>query len=289
MIKVKLICSWTDSPTICRSWNKMSQGDYNWNNVKIVSNDSEKPDYYCLINYTNDKNSYIPAKTIYMLMEPRHHILPQWPDPKKIAFFSVLSRNNIEWHLSKTYKQLLEEPIIKTQCLSTVVSDKYNDPGHIKRIDFLRYLHQQEFEFEFDLYGQSNRFNFSHYRGSLPIWQKDSGILPYKYTIACENSSHPNYFTEKIVDAILGECLCFYWGCPNISDYIDRDAYIILDLDDFEKSFKIIKEAIATDQWEVKIEIIKKEKLKILNDLQFFPTLEKIILSKIGAPVTLSV
>ena len=54
-------------------------------------------------------------------------------------------------------------------------------------------------------------------------------------------------------------------------------AYIQLDMNDFDKSFNIIVNAIEKNEWEKRINIIQKEKYKILNELQFLPTLHKII------------
>jgi len=276
MIKVKLLCNWCHSNALAQSWNKMSQGNFRWNNIQILTDDSVKPDYYCLINFT-ESEEFDPTKTIYMTMEPLIHIQSypgKWNSIKKSDMLYTLPRNNIEWHLGKTYSELSREPIIKTKLISTVVSDLYRDPGHIKRVDFIKYLQQQDFDL--DIYGRSNKLNLKNYLGPLPTYNKDAGILPYKYTIACENSSEKGYFTEKIVDAILGECLCFYWGCPNITEYLNEMTYIRLDLDDFQKSYQIIKNAIATNQWEVRLTAIKKAKYKILNELQFFPTLARI-------------
>ena len=107
------------------------------------------------------------------------------------------------------------------------------------------------------------------------IFQKDDGLMPYKYTIACENCSEPGYFTEKLADAILSECLCFYWGCPNLEEYIDGDAFVRLDLDNFEGSMEIVKRAIVEDWWVKRIDIIRREKKKILEEIGFFPRLKK--------------
>jgi hypothetical protein len=48
-------------------------------------------------------------------------------------------------------------------------------------------------------------------------------------------------------------------------------------MNNFEKSYQIIKKAIKEDWWSQRIDIIRKEKQKILNELAFFPTLHKII------------
>jgi hypothetical protein len=49
-------------------------------------------------------------------------------------------------------------------------------------------------------------------------------------------------------------------------------------MDDFEGSYRTIKTAIEEDWWSQRISIIRQEKQKILNELAFFPTIERIIL-----------
>ena len=73
------------------------------------------------------------------------------------------------------------------------------------------------------------------------------------------------------------ETLIFYYGCPNVSDYIDSRAFVQLDIDNFEKSYQIITQAISEDWWSQRIDIIRQEKRKILGELAFFPTVDKII------------
>ena len=92
-----------------------------------------------------------------------------------------------------------------------------------------------------------------------------------------ENNFEKNYITEKLWEPILCETLVFYYGCPNVADYIDPRAFVLLDINDFERSYQIIKQALKEDWWSQRIEFIRKEKRKILDELAFFPTIEKII------------
>ena len=48
----------------------------------------------------------------------------------------------------------------------------------------------------------------------------------YKFVIAFENSSAPNYITEKIFQALLAGCIPIYWGADNIKQYINPDCFI---------------------------------------------------------------
>jgi GR25 family glycosyltransferase involved in LPS biosynthesis len=156
-----------------------------------------------------------------------------------------------------------------------VVSSRHELPGHRKRLAFLRFL--QTRGVAFDLYGYRNDAGLASYVGPLPPHQKDDGILPYRYTFNAENHAVPNYCTEKLGDALLGECLCFYWGCPNIHEHLDPEAYVVLDLDDFEASYRRMLAAIQNDEWSQRLAAIRREKHRILDELQFFPTLERAI------------
>ena len=288
IVRLKMLGDWTSSKNLCNMWNKMSKGNYTWNNLRMVY---EGPyDYIILINRTPDELSENDIKkTILFRMEPLSNPFCVWNNIPDISnFFKVYYHengdyNNIEWHLSKTWTELtnntccLEKDNSLSDCLSTVLSPKYFWPGHILRIDFVKFLENKDINIH--VFGD-NKFNYKNYKGSLPEYCKDNALIPYKYTFNAENHSDNNYFTEKITDAILSECLIFYWGCPNICDYIDELAYVRLDLNNFEESYNIIKKAIEEDWWAQRIDIIRKEKLKILNDLSMFPRIEKLLLER---------
>jgi len=279
---VKLLCNWCSSKDLCTFWNKMSKGDYTWGNIKIVS--TEKADYYVIINAVSTVGDtyYDPKKTIVFQMEPNMALDRRWnvwskPSPKD--FLRVLLHengdyNNIEWHLSKSYSELKSMKITKTQLISTVLSEKYIDSGHVQRVDFVKFLEDKGFDIH--VYG-SNRWNYKNYMGELPYGCKDLGIFPYKYTFNVENQSLLNYFTEKLVDGILGECLVFYSGCYNVREYIDEKAYVYLEMYNFEKALETIQTAIKEDWHSQRLPYIRQAKEKILDELQFFPRLDKLV------------
>lgn len=277
LIRIKILANWTSTEEIMRVWNKMTKGDFRWNRILMVK--EEPVDYYVVLNAT--KETIDPKRTIYFQMEPNMAKSPSWGDwgavPVDRFFFTGIHSqtfNNLEWHINKTYSQLCSESINKTKVFSSIVSGKYRDVGQTKRIDFIKFL--EEKEFPIDVYGE-NRWNYKRYMGSLPYHCKDEGLLPYKYTFNAENNSIDNYFTEKIVDGILSECLVFYWGCPNIKEYIDERAFVYLELSNFESDYLKILTAIKEDWHSQRLPFIKKEKEKILNELQFFPRVEKIL------------
>lgn len=283
--KVLLYCNWCSSKDLCNLWNKMSKDNYTWNNIEVVF--EEPADYYCVINAPPNGTNIDLSKCIYFQMEPNMDKHPEkwgdyWSKPKKEDLLYCgtpdLHFSNTEWHLSKTYNELMSEKISKNEkicnIMSTVLSDKYSDLGHQRRVDFVKFLEKKGMEV--DVFG-GNRFLWKNYKGSLPSHKKDDALFPYKYTFNCENHSNKNYCTEKLYDGILAECLVFYSGCYNIRDVIDERAFVYLELSNFEKDYELIKKAINDNWWQFRLPYIKAMKKKILNEMQFFPRIEKII------------
>ena len=47
-----------------------------------------------------------------------------------------------------------------------------------------------------------------------------------QFHIAIESTSTINYFTEKLIDALITKTVPIYWGCPNIGDFFDTRGII---------------------------------------------------------------
>ncbi|CAH6418478.1 Hypothetical protein POVN_LOCUS194 [uncultured virus] len=269
-----MLANWADEATVYQAGLHQSEdGKGHWGDVELVLSN---PDYYVILNHPRPGVHYAPEKSIAMRMEPlvqRSH-WPKWVEPSEREFLYVQKRNNLMWHLSKPYVYLNSTPIEKTKGdrLSTITSGNNFRYGHIKRLALNAFLdtHMDTF----DLYGR-DPFPYKSYRG--PVATKDEGLFPYKYTIAAENSVEHDYFTEKLSDAILSECLTFYWGCPNVEDYIDPRAFIRVDAENPQSVLDTIKTSIANDEWSKRLPYIKAAKAKILNELQFMPTLDRIL------------
>ena len=286
-IRVLLTCNWCTNEDICNMWNRMSKNnDYSWENITIVP--KAPYDFICIINKPfRDDLITDPSKTIIFRMEPHMEKHPNmwnsWSRPLEQDFkyvgFHEKYLNNVEWHLAKTYDELSRQVVIKENdldlVLSSILSDKYKDPGHIKRIDFMKFL-EKKGDIETHIFG-SDKFMWKNYKGLLPMHNKNDGLLPYKYTFNVENFSIKNYATEKLYDGILAECLVFYSGCFNIRDVIDDRAFVYLELSNFEQDYETIKRAIREDWYTQRLPYIRKAKKQILEELQFFPKLEKII------------
>ena len=294
--RVKLICNWCTSKDLCFEWDKMSKGKLEWDNIEVTWDDNA--DFFVIINKPLGNEHYIPERTIVFQMEPWCYDEKQnwgvktwgkWAHPEdEQNFLQVRNHlnfyNNAFWaELNIDYNTFKNKEIIKfdgneySNAFSTICTSKYFDPGHIKRIDFLKFIESKnDPEVNFHLFNDDNNCNFKSYKGkAVQKVNKEIGLLPYKYYFMCENNCEHNFITEKIWESILCECLVFYWGCPNVSDYINPLAYVQLDMDDFEKSFEIVKNAFKSNLWEQRIYIIREEKQKILDYYSFFATVHR--------------
>ncbi|MBK6951984.1 MAG: hypothetical protein IPH24_08025 [Crocinitomicaceae bacterium] len=130
--------------------------------------------------------------------------------------------------------------LIKDRDVSWITSNNNMFSGHEVRLSFIEFLRLEKFEF--DLYG----------RGFNPIDDKFQGLKNYKYSIAAENYSADDYWTEKIQDCFLSWCMPIYYGCTNLEKYFPKESYIQVDLNDRKGSLQIIKEAIKNDLWSKK-------------------------------------
>ena len=277
LIRVRMMCDWCSSEQLCREWSNMCMDGMTWKNIEITW-DTENIDYYVIINRTNE-TGYDKSRTVVFQMEPwvyddgKNWGVKTWGDwSVPTGFMKVFAHsghlNNVQWQIPR-----IDVGIEKDDKIISILSRKNFDEGHIKRIEFIRRLEECGFD-DVDVYGAENYHNYKNYVGTTA---DKSEMARYKYCFSCENNWEKNYATEKIWEPILCECLCFYWGCPNLEEHIDGGAFVRLDLDDFEGSMALVKMAIEEDWWEERIDIIRKEKRKILEEIGFFPNLKKVL------------
>ena len=298
LLRVKMICNWCSSKDLCDEWLKLSMGNYIWNDIQITWEDNDI-DYYVIINKPKPGDIYKPEKTIIFHMEPwcgeawqtwGVKTWGEWAKPDPAKFLQVRSHdkfcNTGFWQINMTYTELKEKQIIKSESMgntiSSICSSKYFDPGHKKRIDFMKFIESKNDEsVKLHIYNEDNQHGFASYAGKArPSVDKEKGIIPYKYYFMCENNAEKNFITEKLWEPILCESLCFYWGCPNVTDHVDPLAYVQLDMNDFERSFQIVKSAIECNLWEQRLPAIKVAKQRILDEYGFFPLLESALKKK---------
>ncbi|KQB41559.1 glycosyltransferase family 10 domain-containing protein [Flavobacterium aquidurense] len=175
------------------------------------------------------------------------------------------------WFVGKNYDELINNLLIeKTKPLSIVVSNKQFTDGHKKRFDFVMSL-KDHFKSDLDLFG----------RGINDFEDKWDVLAPYKYSIAIENYVCDDWITEKIYDCYLAHTFPIYYGCPNIEKYFDSNSYELIDIENTNKSIKIIENILSQNNfYEEHLEEIIKAKLHYLNNLNIFPLVCNYIIEK---------
>ena len=285
---VKLLTNWTSSQDLVDKYKRFSMdGKGRWNNIQIVTED-EEADYTVIINHPRPdaKITHDSLHTIVLRMEPDVFSVNFGmfidPDPRffKAVNIPKYTHTSIEWQLTPTWYDFVTNNnvnLTKTKTISYVISELYILEGHKFRVDFVKYLQNSGLLPELELWGRSNNNNFKNHNGPLPEYEKDKGLMPYKYYISIENCAQRNYFSEKINEPFLCECLPFYWGCTNLEEYYHPLSFIRLDSTSFENSYKIIRNAIDNNEYEKRLPYIKESKRRILHEIGFFPELEKIL------------
>ncbi|WP_367867983.1 glycosyltransferase family 10 [Pedobacter sp. WC2423] len=130
----------------------------------------------------------------------------------------------------------------KDKKLSMIISYLNKPTGNYqKRIGLLKKILASDLDI--DIYGKRLEIEDRRFKGALEY--KFTGLLPYEYSIAIENSNEWNYVTEKFVDCALCSTIPIYNGAPNIADIYDERYFRTIDLDSpaiIEDIKKIIKE-----------------------------------------------
>ena len=256
-----------------------------WDGIRFSTDDVEECDALVMLNnrMKHPVHAKCPKGRVWALMqEPYAKGFTDWMaeghepfdrvytnylptlDPKYIA-----SQPAIPWHVNRTFDELTTCNIPeKTRPLSWVVGNCRDLPGHMKRLVFLRTV-QDEKDLDIDLYGRAVRY----------IDDKWDGLAQYRYSIAAENTSWPDYWTEKIADCFLTWTVPIYYGCCNLEKYFPADAFIRIDIEKPKEAIEIIKRTLREDDWNRRVPALEEARRRVLYEYQIFPMLAKLLKS----------
>jgi hypothetical protein len=63
-------------------------------------------------------------------------------------------------------------------------------------------------------------FGLDYYANKL------EALAPYRYAVIIEAERSDSFFSEKLIDCLSVGTIPIYWGCPNIGDFFDAQAFI---------------------------------------------------------------
>ena len=122
-------------------------------------------------------------------------------------------------------------------------------------------------------------------KGVRPLAHKEDALLPYRYHLAVENHIGERFWTEKLPDAFLCECLPFYAGDPLISEVFPRESYIPIPIDDPAEAVRIVRAAIASDEYSRRREAVLEAKRLVVEKYNFRRQVMDVIESCGDSPV----
>ncbi|MCI5096088.1 MAG: glycosyltransferase family 10 [Rhodobacteraceae bacterium] len=140
-------------------------------------------------------------------------------------------------------------PLNKTDMCSLIASAKRDSSGHKLRhamVDWVRAAGKPV-----EVMG----------RGYTAFDRKSDGLAPYRYSIVIENVQERNYFSEKLVDAILCNTVPIYWGCPNLGEFMDTDGIIQCQS---EAEMRAAVEAMSEDDFQRRLPKIQALQAQVL-------------------------
>lgn len=172
----------------------------------------------------------------------------------------------VPWHVNRSYDELksMQRPD-KKKNLSWITSNLAIFPGHRVRMAFLDYLRSRNLDM--DLYGKGINF----------IQDKWDGLAPYRYSLAIENSSGPEYWTEKLADCFLSWTVPIYYGCANLEDYFPAESFIRIDITEPEKAYDIIVASMTEADWNTRLPALEEARRRVLERHQFFPQVVELV------------
>ncbi|MBT9568333.1 MAG: hypothetical protein IV085_08545 [Thiobacillus sp.] len=148
----------------------------------------------------------------------------------------------------------------KTHDASMVYSPKaMRHTLHYHRARFMRWLVGQMPEL--DTFGRET---------PRKLDDKADCLNGYRYHIAIENFVGEHHWTEKLADPFLGLSLPFYYGCPNAEQYFPKDSFIRIDIRDPVGALEIIRNAIASNEYEKRLPALLEAKRRVMFEYNLF-------------------
>ena len=246
-----------------------------YGNVQFIFDDRVECDYVVVLNkIAEEKKVFCNPNNVWALMlEPSingffdftwhgHEQFGKVFTSRKVSKSSKYITSHIMggWLTGRTYDDIFNHKVGgKEKIISCISSNKSFLPGHKKRIEFINKLKSADLGIDF--YG----------RDSIPLVQKWPGLYPYKFSLAIENSSSPDYWTEKISDCFMAYTIPIYYGCTNIDAYFPKGSFIKIDINDIPGTIKKIKEAISGDYYENNFNALIEARNLYLSRYHFFP------------------
>ncbi len=180
------------------------------------------------------------------------------------------------WLYGKSFGEIQKQVLpIKDKLISVVCSAKQmRFTAHKARFSLIKNI--AEAIPDCDWYGH----------GVKPLAHKYEALDRYKYSLAIENHIAPGHWSEKIADVLLAEALPFYAGDPNLDKVLPPDSFIRIPINNPTEAIRIVKVAIANNEYEKRLPAIREAKRLLLTKYNMYAQILKVIREVGDQPVT---
>lgn len=191
------------------------------------------------------------------------------------------------WWIERPFKELMKMQFLPRPLkVGAITTAKMETEGQCLRMEFLQKFARKAPNL-LDVWGKDEQalkaLFGSCYRGSLPYngpnarnGDKSAAIKPYPFSFVFENCSQQNYFSEKLLDALLLWSFPLYWGCPNLSDFIPYGSYANIPLNSPYFDVEEIIDWVKLDP-PVSIDAMRDARNKILWKHNLWAMLSRVI------------
>lgn len=266
VVKVLLLAQKTGPVRPEKILRRMPSGSPFQNGVQFVFDKNQPVDVVVVINYLRydsevicregfiwkwDREPFVSRPFGDSFTRIYSHLDPKL-DPRIITSPPIL-----DWWVNKSYDDLVnmavpEKPKMMSCIASTKTGKKRTE--HTRRAEFVTSLEETMPEIDFFGFGRRNELE-----------DKWSGLCDYRYSIAIENTSKQDYWTEKISDCFASFTVPIYYGATNISKYFPSDSFIWLPIDSPKDARRILRDCLENDDWSSRLPSLIEARQLVLN------------------------
>jgi hypothetical protein len=239
-IKLRFFSDFADSTGLKNAFRSWNYGITDYRNLSIV--DDESYTHVAIFNFGRPEIKHIPKKNVIGFLHEPFDLMP-------IETYMDYIRDNIgtyivhdkarypNWECFKEGMCYLAPQIpietaarynsIQKPFTMSIIASAKTAPlqGWGLRHEIIKRILKTNMNIH--IYGRGCGY-YSDLRVKGEIDSKEMAFLPYKYSIAIENSSYKYWITEKFYDPILCDCVPLYWGADNVGDLFGNQSHIML-------------------------------------------------------------
>jgi len=240
-IKLRFFSDFADSTALKNAFRSWNYGITDYKNLSVV--DTDDYTHVAIYNFGRPDIKHIPKKNVIGFMHEPFELLdinsymsyiqenigtyivhdksryPNWDCFKEGMCYLA---PHIPIEQASHYKDNIEKPFT----MSIIASAKTHPlEGWGLRHQLIRKILASNLDIH--IYGRGCPF-YSDSRVKGELNEKEKAFLPYKYSIAIENTSYKYWITEKFYDPILCGCIPLYWGADAVANVLGQDSHIML-------------------------------------------------------------